>query len=152
MITVAEPDVTVRSIDADPGPARSGCPPGAVLGAGCLVLGPLLLGAALVMTRWDVVRPDGAPDPTAIAEQLPTAALAYNLGSLGNMVTIGAFLALAVVVARVYPRTAVWGAALAVAGACSTLANSLVHVAYFATDGITPPDRSQRGARRTRCS
>lgn len=135
---MATPDVTVRPFPDPPAADRPRRTPGAGLYAVCLILGPLLLGGGLAVWPWGLAGSDGAPDAAAIARDGDRGVLAMNLAGLGCVLSIGAALALAAVVARRMPRTAVWGAALSVLGLCSMLLYSVADVAYLATEGVTP--------------
>lgn len=135
---MATPDVTVRPFPDPPTADRPRRTPGAGLYAVCLILGPLLLGGGLAVWPWGLAGSDGAPDAAAIASDGDRGVLAMNLAGLGCVLSIGAALALATVVARRMPRAAVWGAALSVLGLCSMLLYSVADVAYLATDDITP--------------
>lgn len=140
-IAMPGPDVTIRPFGTDPVPPRPARPPGSSLAACALVLGPILLGSALALNPWDVVRDDGAPNPSAIADVSDgRIALAYNLGSLGIVLTIAAMIAIAVVAGREFPRAALLGAACSVAGLCSMLVNSLFDLPYYGTRDLAPQE------------
>lgn len=134
------PDVSIRPYPDQPASRPGRRPPGAFLYSVCLVLGPLLLGGGLAIWPWGLAESDGAPNPAAIASDADRGILAMNLAGVGCVLSIGAALALATVVARRMPRVAVWGAALSVLGLCSMLLYTVADVAYLATDGVTPAE------------
>lgn len=135
---MSRPDVTVRRYPDGDIAARRRALPAAVIGAVCVLLGPVLFGVGIAIWPWDMVAADGAPDSAAITDSAGLSVLAMNFTAFGCVCYLIGTLAIAALAIRRLPKTTTWGALITFVGLCPMLLYSVKDIPYLATRDVAP--------------